>query len=304
MCRSSSSVRTIRPQTPRVFAPLWTRQARFKGAYGGRGSAKSNDRAQAVIVRMMTQPGTRIVCVREVQNSIKDSVKQLLEDWIGRLEVGNQFTVMRDEIRGPGGSLCIFRGMNDQNNDTIKSLEGYDIAWWEEAQTASERSLRLLRPTLRKPGSELWFTWNPRYRTDPVDVLLRSNAPDSAVVVQANFSDNPYFPDVLELERKIDEGTENYAHTWLGDYERVGDNQFIPAGIVRDAMRADVEAQRHDEIILGVDVARSPTGAETVIAIRRGRMPTASRGRFSRVSTRWKLRPVSRLKWIGSRRTP
>ena len=221
---------------------------------------------------MMTTPGYRVVCVREVQNSIKDSVKQLIEDWIQRLGLSRQFEILRDEIRGPNGSLCIFRGMNDQNNDTIKSLEGFDVAWWEEAQTASERSLQLLRPTIRKPNSELWFTWNPRYKTDPVDRFLRQNPPEQSIVVRANFNDNPWFPDVLEIERKYDLETniEAYRHTWMGGYEKVGDQQFIPAGIVERAMQSTPHANHWDELVFGVDVARYGDD-ETVIAYRRGR---------------------------------
>ncbi len=146
-----------------------------KGAWGGRGSGKSNDRAQAVIAAMISEPGVRIACVREVQKSIKDSSRQLLVDWIQRYDIGALFDVIETEIRGPGGSLCIFRGMSDQNAESIKSLEGYKYVWWEEAQTASEKSLRLLRPTIRAEGSELWFTWNPRKKSDPIDISLRSN---------------------------------------------------------------------------------------------------------------------------------
>jgi phage terminase large subunit len=221
---------------------------------------------------MLADP-TRVVCLREVQNSIKDSVKQLLEDWIVRLGVGRDFDILTTEIRNKrNGSLCIFRGMNDQNNDTIKSLEGFDIAWWEEAQTASERSLQLLRPTLRKPGSQLWFTWNPRYRTDPVDIFLRQNPPEASIVVRANYTDNPFFPAELELERQIDKDRDEeiYRHVWLGDYEKVGDQQFIPAGIVERAMSADVTANRFDEVTMGVDVARYGDD-ETVFVIRTGR---------------------------------
>lgn len=267
------SGRVIKPETPEVFAPLWTVKSRYKGAWGGRGSAKSNDRAQAVLIAMMQRPGCRVVCVREVQNSIKDSVKQLLTDWIDRLGLHGLFEVLEAEIRGPNKSLCIFRGMNDQNNDTIKSLEGYDIAWWEEAQTASERSLDLLRPTLRKAGSELWFTWNPRFKTDPIDIFLRQNPPSGAIVVKANWSDNPWFPAELEAERAHDAATqspEKYEHVWLGGYEKAGDNQFIAAGLVDRAQDAVPYAHQHDETIMGVDVARFGDD-ETVIAFRRGR---------------------------------
>lgn len=226
-----------------------------------------------MLVRMGASKGFRAVCLREVQNSLKDSVKQLLEDWLNRLHAGPEFTVMRDEIRHRNGGLIIFRGMNDQSADTIKSLEGFDVAWFEEAQTATQRSLDLLRPTIRKPGSELWFTWNPRYKTDPIDIFLRQNMPeDHAVIVRANWSDNPYFPDVLNVERLLDKlgDPARYAHIWEGAYEDVGDKQFIPAGIVEKARKASVETHAFDELVFGVDVARFG-GDETVIAIRRGR---------------------------------
>lgn len=263
---------TLKPQTAEVFAPLWTKPARYKAAWGGRGSAKSNDRAQAVVLRMVTQPGERIVCLREVQNSIKDSVYQLICDWIERLGLGSMFDIVRDEIRGPGGSLCIFRGMRDQNAETIKSLEGYSVAWFEEAQTCSQRSLDLLRPTIRAPGSELWFTWNPRARTDPVDKFFRAKPPSDAIVVKANYSDNPWFPAELEGERLRDEtGDEaRYRNIWLGDYEDQSDKQLISAKVVDRAMTTKVEVTRQDEKIMAVDVARYGDD-ETVICFRRGR---------------------------------
>lgn len=262
----------LEPQTAKVFAPLWTKPGRYKAAWGGRGSAKSNDRAQAVVLRMATQPGSRIVCLREVQNSIKDSVYQLICDWIERLGLGPMFDITRDEIRGPGGSLCIFRGMRDQNAESIKSLEGYTVAWFEEAQTCSQRSLDLLRPTIRAPGSELWFTWNPKARTDPVDKFFRQKPPADAIVVKANYSDNPWFPAELEGERLLDEtGDEDrYRNIWLGDYEDQSDKQLISAKIVDRAMTTKVETTRQDELIMAVDVARFGDD-ETVICYRRGR---------------------------------
>lgn len=262
----------LEPQTAKVFAPLWTKPGRYKAAWGGRGSGKSNDRAQAVVLRMVTQPGSRIVCLREVQNSIKDSVYQLICDWINRLGLGGMFDITRDEIRGPGQSLCIFRGMRDQNAESIKSLEGYTVAWFEEAQTCSQRSLDLLRPTIRAPGSELWFTWNPRARTDPIDMFLRQKPPADAVVVKANFDSNPWFPAELEGERLLDEtGDEaRYRNIWLGDYEDQSDRQLISAKVVDRAMTTKVETTRQDELIMAVDVARYGDD-ETVICWRRGR---------------------------------
>jgi hypothetical protein len=266
------SALVLNPKTAEAYAPLWQTKARYKGAWGGRGSGKSNDRAQAVIIAMISQPGTRVVCLREVQNSIRDSVYQLICDWIERLGVGPLFDITRDEIRGPGGSQCIFRGMKDQNADSIKSLEGYRIAWFEEAQTCSQRSLDLLRPTIRAPGSELWFTWNPRKPTDPIDVFLRANKPPDAIVIKANYDANPWFPDELEAERKLDETGEEsrYRHIWLGEYEAISDMQLISAVLVQRARQAKPVGHAHDEVILGVDVARYG-GDETVLAFRRGR---------------------------------
>lgn len=256
----------------RVFAPLWKEVSRYKGAYGGRGSGKSQDRAMHIVFRMATEPGLRVVCLREVQNSIKDSVHQLVSDWIQRLDLGHMFEVTRDEIKGSNGSRCIFRGMKDQNAESIKSLEGYSIAWFEEAQTCSQRSLDLLRPTIRAPGSELWFTWNPRNKTDPIDIFLRGKKPANAIVVRANYSDNPLFPDELEAERALDEqGDEaRYRHIWLGDYEELSDAQLISAKDVENARKMKVDIHPHDELIIGVDVARYGDD-KSVISIRRGR---------------------------------
>lgn len=163
---------------------------------------------------------TRAVCIREIQNSIKDSVKQLLADKIAALEVGALFEILESEIRGPNGSLIVFKGMQSYNADNIKSLEAYDIAWVEEAQTLSQHSLDLLRPTIRKEGSELWFSWNPRYKTDPVDILLRKTPPPGAVVVCVNWYDNPWFPDVLrtEMEHDFAVDEDKAEHIWHGAY--------------------------------------------------------------------------------------
>lgn len=162
----------------------------------------------------------RAVCIREVQNSIKDSVKQLLIDKIQSLEVGHLFDITETEIRGPNNSLIIFKGMQSYNAENIKSLENYDIAWVEEAQTLSEHSLKLLRPTIRADHSELWFSWNPRFKTDPVDRFFRQNPPDNAIVVSVNWRDNPWFPSVLHNEMThdffVDE--DNALHVWEGAY--------------------------------------------------------------------------------------
>lgn len=192
---------------------------RYKGAYGGRGGAKSHFFAEQAILKAFTQK-TRIVCIREVQNSIKDSVKQLLVDKIAKFGLRGEFEVIDTEIRGPRGSLIIFKGMQSYNADNIKSLEAYDIAWVEEAQNLSQRSLDLLRPTIRKDGSELWFSWNPRYKTDPVDQFFRKNPPPDAVSVWINWRDNPWFPEVLkrEMEHDFQIDPDKAEHVWNGAY--------------------------------------------------------------------------------------
>ena len=182
---------TLRLEVPRKLKPLLQR-ARYKGAYGGRGGAKSHFFAEQIILRCFLGP-TRAVCIREIQNSIKDSVKQLLADKIAKLGLQSEFEVLEAEIRGPNGSIIIFKGMQSYNAANIKSLEAYDIAWVEEAQTLSQASLDMLRPTLRKPGSELWFSWNPRYKTDPVDQFFRKRPPENSITVSINWSDHPWF---------------------------------------------------------------------------------------------------------------
>lgn len=208
-------------ETPRVFAPL-LEDSRYKGAHGGRGSGKSHFFAEALIERCLLKK-TDAVCVREVQKSLNQSVKKLLELKIEQLGVGKLFTVQATKIDAPDGGIITFQGMQDHTADSIKSLEGYDIAWVEEAQSLSQRSLDLLRPTIRKDGSELWFSWNPNMETDPVDALLRgANPPTDAIVIQANYRDNPWLPDVLKAEIEYDmrRDPEKFAHVWLGEYQR------------------------------------------------------------------------------------
>jgi len=167
--------------------------------------------------------GVRAVCIREVQKSLIQSAKRLIEDkLIGfGLDKGHGFTLMKDHILTPGDGIIMFQGMQDHTAESIKSLEGFKYAWVEEAQTLSEHSLKLLRPTIREEGSELWFSWNPRRKQDPVDVLLRQgDVPTGAIVVKANWEDNPWFPAVLEQERKdcLRIEPEQYEHIWNGDY--------------------------------------------------------------------------------------
>ncbi len=214
---SNQTISIDRP-IARALEPL-TKPARYKGAYGGRGGSKSHFFAEELIERCCAAT-TRAVCIREVQNSIRDSVRQLLVDKIEKFGVGWFFTILDNEIRGLNGSIIIFRGMQSYNAETIKSLEAYEIAWVEEAQTLSQKSLELLRPTIRREGSEIWFSWNPRHRTDPVDIFFRKQPHPDAVSVMVNWRDNPWFPDVLRKEMEHDKRVdpEVAEHVWEGAY--------------------------------------------------------------------------------------
>ena len=193
----SSSTLTI--ATPRAFTPLLG-SARYKGAYGGRGSGKSHFFAERLVEECVAEPTTRAVCVREIQRSLEQSVKTLIGDKIAKLGVGRHFEIHDKEIhvldaKGARRGLIIFQGMQNHTADSIKSLEGYRIAWVEEAQSLSQRSLDLLTPTLRVAGAEIWFSWNPRRPTDPVDAFMRGAEPGDPDIacVAVNYHDNPWF---------------------------------------------------------------------------------------------------------------
>jgi phage terminase large subunit len=184
-----------------------------------------------MVERAYSTEGFRAVCIREVQKSLQQSVKRLIEDKIIKMNLSSSFRVLNTQIQTPGGGIIIFEGMQNHTADSIKSLEGFDVAWVEEAQSLSQRSLDLLRPTMRKPGSELWFSWNPGKATDPVDMLLRgvdaktgeAVLPPDAIVERVNYVDNPWFPENLarELEWDRQRDPDKYKHVWLGEYNNI-----------------------------------------------------------------------------------
>lgn len=237
--------RNLNFNTPRVFVPLLESDLRYLGAWGGRGSAKSHTFGEKLVGRCMLHPGTLAVCVREVQKSLEQSVKRLIENKIQRFGLGSYFDVKKTEIVTPGGGLITFQGMQNHTAESVKSLEGFDVAWVEEAQTLSQSSLDLLRPTLRKAGSQLWFSWNPKNNTDPVDAFLRGNDPKSIAaaaksgkpwepprsrIVRANWSDNPFFCDTVLLEEKdydLRRDPDKYAHIWGGEYLRNAESRVF-----------------------------------------------------------------------------
>ena len=222
---------TLQIETARVFLPL-LEPARDKGAWGGRGSGKSHFFAGLLIEDSLANKGLLSACIREVQKSLKDSAKRLIEAKLAEHNLGEAdgFKVFREVIETPGDGQIIFQGMQDHTAESIKSLEGFKRAWVEEAQTLSQRSVGLLRPTIRAEGSELWWSWNPRRKNDPVDLMLRGpNKPTGAVVIRANWSDNPWFPSVLEQERldTLKNQPEQYDHIWEGGYATVLEGAYF-----------------------------------------------------------------------------
>lgn len=214
--------------TAPIFEPL-LESKRYKGAKGGRGSGKSHFLAECIIETMLINPNTRIVCIREIQRSLKFSSKALIESKINSLGVSEYFEITLTEIRAKrGNGLIIFQGMQDHTADSIKSLEGFDIAWVEEAQNLSKRSLELLRPTIRKENSELWFSWNPENETDAVDSFfkqMQDNHATDYILIHANFNDNPFLPEELNKEQEYDRrfNPNTYEHIWLGGYNTKSD---------------------------------------------------------------------------------
>jgi phage terminase large subunit len=208
-------------ETLPVFEPLLA-PARYKGAHGGRGSGKSHFFAELTVEDHYRKP-TRTVCIREIQRSLKLSAKQLVEDKIRALGLQSFFRPLEDRIEDARGGLIIFQGMQNHTSDSIKSLEGFDVAWVEEAQSLSQRSIDLLTPTIRADHSEIRFSWNPDLPTDPVDAMLcGDDPPEGSIVVEANYTENMWFPEALkkDMERDRERDPEKYQHIWLGGYQR------------------------------------------------------------------------------------
>ena len=187
--------------------------------HGGRGSGKSWSVARALVLRMVSTK-CRVLCTREIQKSLKESVHALLADQIASLGFGALFQVLETEIRCPStGSSAVFGGLQSHTVDSIKSFEGCDLVWVEEAQAVSEKSWDVLIPTIRKPQSEIWITFNPQLETDPTYQRFVANPPPGAIVVELNHSDNPWFPHELEMERlhaKSQMSAAKYGHIWEG----------------------------------------------------------------------------------------
>lgn len=209
-----------------------TDDIRYKIAHGGRGSSKSWTIARILLIKAMQKP-LRILCTREIQDSIKDSVHKLLKDQIDLLELEG-WTATDNVIRHANGSEFLFKGLYS-NLSKIKSFEGVDICWIEEAESISSASWEILDPTIRKPGSEVWVSFNPRYETDIIyKTFVSGDVPDNAIVIKINWQDNPHFPLVLKKQKDHMARTDPdlYLHIWEGNLkkntaEQVMNNKWV-----------------------------------------------------------------------------
>jgi phage terminase large subunit len=205
-------------QIPEAFEDLY-QPKRFKIYYGGRGGAKSHNFARAILDQGIDKP-LRILCARELQGSIGDSVHKLLADVIIDHGLGEFYEIQKATIKGKNGTEFIFKGLK-HNATEIKSTEGVDIVWVEEAEKVSDNSWEILIPTIRKPGSEIWISFNPKHPTDPTYLRFVANADNDMLVKKVSWRDNPFFPDVLEQERKrlLSTDPQAYKHVWEGEFD-------------------------------------------------------------------------------------
>lgn len=227
-------------QTPRAFLPLLG-PSRYKAAHGGRGGGKSHFFAELMVEENIYSKLDN-VCLREVQKSLEFSVKKLIEQKIAKLNAGDYFEVQDKRILTKKGGIIIFEGLQNHTKDSIKSLEGFDRAWGEEAQSFSQRSLNILRPTIRKPGSEMWFSWNPGKPTDPIDAFFRGEThhPD-ATIIEVNYDGNPWFTDEMRADMEYDRrrDPDMYAHVWLGQYEARSEARVFHNWIIEEFERPE-----------------------------------------------------------------
>lgn len=252
------------------FKPLLTEHYRNKLYYGGRAGGKSYAFADSLLLLARSKP-LFIACVREVQNSIKDSVYKLLKDRADYYGF-SEFVFYEDRIENAvTGSKFIFKGLKDQNSQNIKSLEGVDICWIEEAQSISAKSWEILNPTIRKEGSEIWISMNREEEHDPIWKAVAVTPDERTLVVKVNYTDNPYCPEEMRYlaEKCKEQNPDDYEHIWLGAPVFAGNTKLIAAKDVREAMRPKMD-KSDSPLIIGVDVARFGDD-KTVFCYRRGR---------------------------------
>lgn len=239
-------------EIPRAFRELFDPQYRDYAYYGGRGGAKSHSVAGSLVLQAAQAP-LRVVCAREIQESLKDSVKQLIEDKISDYGLADHFEALKDETRAKNGGKFVYKGVW-RNPDAIKSLEGADVFWGEEANRFSARSIRLVRPTMRKPGSRMVWTWNPEFDHDPIDQMFRGPAgpPPNSVVREVSFKDNPWFagtPLQAEMEHDYRVNAAMAEHVWGGQYVAAVDGAYYAAQLATVRQEGRISALAKDPIL-------------------------------------------------------
>ena len=255
---------------PKIFEPLLRESYRNKFYYGGRAGGKSYAFADSLLL-LGRQKKLFIACLREIQNSIKESVYKLLCDRIAFYGL-DDYKIFENKIENRvTQTKFIFKGLRDQDSQKIKSLEGVDIAWIEEAQTITRKSWEILEPTIRKDGSEIWISMNREEENDPLWVLVAAHPDERTLVVKVNYYDNPFCPQEIKLQaQKCKQcNPDDYEHIWLGEPLRQGNTKLIAAAVVRKAFDMQI-AEVNSPLVIGVDVARFGD-AKTIFCFRRGR---------------------------------
>ena len=259
-------------EIPIKFKPLLCGKYRYKLYYGGRSGGKSYAFGDSLLLLARSKK-IFVACVREVQNSIKDSVYKLLKDRAMHYEF-EDFVFYEDRIENiVTGSRFIFKGLQDRNMQNVKSLEGVDICWIEEGQSISKASWEILNPTIRKPQSEIWVSMNREEDNDPIWVALGANPDERTLVVKVNYYDNPFCPEEMKYlaEKCKKEDFDDYLHIWEGEPVQQGDKKLISAVAVKRALLHNIDmANNNQPLIIGVDPARMGDDA-TAICWRRGR---------------------------------
>ncbi len=262
---------TITARIPLVFAPLLTEKKRIKFYYGGRGGGKSYAFADSLLLKGRMQK-LLIACLREIQDSIKDSVYRLLCERISYYHL-KDYKIYENKIENMITGTCfIFKGLRDQDIQKIKSLEGVDIAWIEEGQNISKKSWDILSPTIRKDGSEIWISMNREEENDALWVLLAANPDERTLVCQVNYYDNPFCPEELKIQAQKckQENPDDYLHIWLGHPLNKGASKLISPTDVRRAFDPKISSS-DSPLVVGLDIARFGDD-KTVFCYRQGRL--------------------------------
>ena len=255
---------------PKRFKPLLNSQYRNKLYYGGRAGGKSFAFADCLLL-LGRSDKLFVACVREVQNSIKDSVYKLLKDRAEHYEF-DDYRFYEDRIENViTGTRFVFKGLKDQNKQNIKSLEGVDICWIEEGQSISKDSWDVLNPTIRKKGSQIWVSMNREEENDPIWVAVASNPDEKTYVCKVNYYDNPYCPDDMKYlaERCKEQDYDDYLHIWEGEPIQQGNTKLIGAKAVKAAFEPKMDGST-SPLVIGLDIARFGDDA-TVFCFRKGR---------------------------------